>query len=98
MPTEVKRIEKSPEAYKAVRGFRKEIKRLASEQKERRLDKCQKSLKIACALTVLHRLYLKIRNKPYEEVHKLNDHNRGWKSSLEKEYVSKWNLAEIFDD
>jgi len=95
---ETKQIEKSPEAHEAVKGFRKEIKRLASEQKARRLDKCQKSLKTACALTVLHRLYLQIRNKPFEEVHKFNDHTRWWKTNFEEEYASKWNLMEIFGD
>jgi hypothetical protein len=93
-----KKIEKSPEAFVAIQGIRKEIKELAAEQKRRRLQKTQKSLKNACALTVLHRLYLKIRNKPYEDIHRFNEHNRWWRSRFEKEYYSRWELEKIFGD
>jgi hypothetical protein len=90
-------IEKSPEAYEAIKGMKKEIKELAAEQKQRRLDKRQKSLKISSQLTVLHRLYLKIRNKPFEDVHKFNEHNKWWRSQFEKLYTEKWNLDAIFE-
>jgi hypothetical protein len=93
-----KKIEKSEKAYTAIKGMKAEIKKLAAEQKGRRLEKLQKSLKTACALTVLHRLYLKIRNKPYEEVHRINDHNRWAVPSFTKQYYEKWDLGVIFLD
>lgn len=92
-----KKIEKSEKGYAALLGMRAEIKKLAAEQKNRRLDKIQKSLKIASALNVLHRLYLQIRNKPYEEVHRFNDHNRWWASKFTKQYYEIWELEEILN-
>ena len=93
----MKKIEKSEKAYAAIKGMKAEIKKLAAEQKGRRLKKLQKSLKNASALTVLHRLYLKIRNKPYEEIHRFNDHNRWWASRFTKQYYEMWELEEILD-
>ena len=93
----MKKIEKSEKAYAANKGMKAEIKKLAAEQKGRRLKKLQKSLKNASALTVLHRLYLKIRNKPYEEIHRFNDHNRWWASRFTKQYYEMWELEEILD-
>ena len=95
---ETTEIKKGVEAYAAIKGMKAEIKKLAAEQKDRRLKKFQKSLRTACALTVLHRLYLRIRNKPYEEVHRINDHNRWAVPEFTKQYYERWDLGEIFLD
>jgi hypothetical protein len=94
MPT----IERSPEAYEAILEIKKEIARLASIQRETRLKKRQKSISNRVKISVLHRLYLKIRNKPYEDVHRIRE---GWEwaaKRYEREFYDKFKLDVIFGD
>jgi len=92
------KIERSEKVCAVIIEMKAEIKKLARLQRNYRLAKIQKSFSHASRLTALHRLYLKIRNKPYEEVHRLNDHNRWWVPYYVENYSEKWGLDEIFID
>jgi hypothetical protein len=72
---------RDPKVYEAIKGIRAMIKELAAIQRETRLKKKQKSLRKRVEITVLHRLYLKIRNKPYEDIHNIRE---GWEWTAEK--------------
>lgn len=90
--------EKILKTIEIIKGIKKEIKILAEEQKCRRLQKLQKSYSASAALTVLHRLYLKIRNKPYEDVHRFNEHTKWWAQKFTEKYSELWNVSEILPD
>lgn len=81
-----------PKVVEAIKGIRSIVKQMAWEQKQDRLAKKQKDIGMRVKITVLHRLYLKIRNRPFEEVHRIR---KGWESRAdryEKEYMVKLGL------
>jgi len=84
-------ITKFKETFQAIRAKAKE---LAAYQKERRLQKLQKDYKTAAELTVLYRLHRKIRNKPYEEIHRFNEHTRWYAKSFTEKYHTLWDLSD----
>jgi len=89
----LKVIERSSEAYEAILKMKALIKQLAEGQKQTRIAKKQKSPYKALEITVLHRLYLQIRNKPFETVHSVRGKDEArW---IEKRLVETFNLTEI---
>jgi hypothetical protein len=93
----VKKIERSPEAYEAIKKMRAEIRKLALEQKQRRLNKTQKSVSARVRITVLHRMYLKIRNKD-EGAHNIREGWEWYAGKYQKEYYDLFELGPIFND
>jgi len=86
------KITRDPKVYEAIKGIRIMIKELAAVQRETRLKKKQKSTRKRVEITVLHRLYLKIRNKPYEDTHNIRE---GWEQAaarFEKSLVARFEL------
>jgi hypothetical protein len=83
---------RDPKLYEAIKKIRAIIKTMALEQRETRLRKEQKSIGKRVKITVLHRLYLKIRGKPFEGVHNIRE---GWEwmaSRYEKEMSEELGL------
>jgi len=81
-----------PKVVEAIKGIRSIVKQMAREQKQDRLAKKQKDVGMRVRITVLHRLYLKIRNRPFEEVHRIR---KGWEDRAvryEKEYIIRLGL------
>jgi len=81
-----------PKVYYAIKEIKKMLKSLAVDQRETRLRKEQKSIRKKVEITVLHRMYLKLRNKPYEDVHKIR---QGWEwaaNRFEKGHIDRFEL------
>jgi len=81
-----------PKVVEAIKGIRSIVKQMAWEQKQDRLNKKQKDIGCRVRITVLHRLYLKIRNRPFEEIHRIR---KGWEdraTRYEKEYIIRLGL------
>ncbi len=93
----VKKIEKSLEAFEAIKKMRAEIRKLATGQRQDRLDKVQKLVSTRVRITVLHRMYLKIRNKD-EGAHNIREGWEWYAGKYQKEYYDLFKLEPIFND
>lgn len=86
----------TPETREAIYKVKARIKEMAEGQRQLRLDKEQKDVFVALRLTVLHRLYLQIRGKEFEEVHKIRKDNQYWARGIEDDYREEFKLEELF--
>lgn len=86
------KTEKDPKVYGAILGLKQHIKNLSKKLKQQRLRKIQKSYVTAMEVTVALRHYLRLRDKDYEEVHKIREGLEYVAARAEKRLQAMFNL------
>jgi len=86
---------RDPKIYEAILKIREKLKTMAESQKQKRLEKIQKDVAVAVQITVLHRIYLEIRDKEFEDVHNIREGWDWYASSKEKEFRKELNLETV---
>ena len=86
---------RDPKIYEAILKIRKKLKTMAESQKQKRLKKIQKDVAVAVQITVLHRIYLEIRGKEFEDVHNIREGWDWYASSKAKEFRKELGLDSV---
>lgn len=85
-------IKRDPKVYGAILGLKQHIKNMSKKQKRRRLKKQQKDYFDAMEITVALRHYLRLREKDYEEIHKIREGLEYAAERAEKRLRAMFNL------